>query len=117
MFSPWLWIPLLSGLGISFLITGEIGWNWNWGTKLSALCFAVYVGWAFEGSRAGSRLNQVLDRLGELECAWRARVVYSELYEIKQFIKDDYLDDYSDGYKKWQKDQMANIGTRVGEHL
>lgn len=117
MLSPWLWIPLLGGIGISFLLTGEFEWDWNWGTKLSALCLALHVFWAFEGSKASTRLNQVLDTLGELESVWRASVVYSDLYEIKQFIKDDYLDDYSDEYKKWKQAQRINIEARIGDHL
>jgi hypothetical protein len=117
MLSPWLWALIIITSLISFLITGDISWEWNWASKISAFGLLLYFGWGWESHSYGKDLQFASDQLRRLEASWSSAVVYSNLYELKSFIKDEYLDNHDQGFIKWRNEQRAIIHERIVQEI
>jgi hypothetical protein len=117
MFSPWLWAVIILTSIFSFLITGDMSWEWNWASKITAFCFVLFIGSAWEANSYGKELQFASDQLRRLEANWSSAVVYSNLYELKSFIKDEYLDNHDEGFIKWRNEQRAIIHERIVQEI
>jgi hypothetical protein len=114
-FSPWLWAPLVIFAIISYLFSIDSGWQWNWASKLLAICIFFYLGWVLETAIEERKFADVLDKIRHIEMIWRSNVVYSDLSEIKQYIEDGYLDTYSEEFKEWQNVQRVHIEEHISQ--